>query len=121
MNKSTKNTNELYVVSFILPAFFIQATPNYNRAGMRGFSIYKDVLICWDEDRDTRVVNVIDQILENDCNFEDNLIAISETEGTVTFLWKDYEPAGYENGEDIKVLADCWSIMDSQILNQKLS
>jgi hypothetical protein len=62
-----------------------------------GVSIYKDVVVIWDEDFDTRIITLLDNIIKedkicmSDCYINQfskkSLIAVSEREGHLDMLW----------------------------------
>jgi hypothetical protein len=76
-----------------------------------GFSLYRGVLAVWDEDRDTRVLNFIDDLLPED---RDELLVVQEHEGSVAFIWDHYEP-GCCTGE-VEVCDDVWCVNSSVVL-----
>lgn len=78
-----------------------------------GFSIYKGILIQWDEDTDIRILDFIDD-MEEWLRIE--LLIIQEHEAGLYLRWKDdnYIPPEYEEGKSIDVRdGDVWSIMES--------
>ena len=71
-----------------------------------GITTYRDVLVFWDEDDDTRVLDMID-IMEpwDRCH----LIAVHEHEGTVDLFWNaPTVPQQFKNGFDTPD-GDHWS------------
>jgi len=75
-----------------------------------GFSIYRGVLVQWDEDHDERVFRMMDDM---SCGVMDELLIVQEHEGTVIFKWKAFVPEGYESNGDITVDGDVWNISES--------
>ena len=74
-------------------------------------------MVFWDEDYDTRVLELIDTIKEADISDCDKgIVAIFEHEGTVSFLWEKYIPNEYEAGNEIEVAKDNWVIDKSTIV-----
>jgi hypothetical protein len=63
--------------------------------GECGFSVYRGVLVQWDEDHDERILDVLDDMPGH---VVDAMIAVQEHEGTVCFVWKDAIPNGWEAG-----------------------
>lgn len=70
------------------------------------FSFYKGVIVEWDEDMDTRILNFIDGM-----EFQDTLelLLVAECEGCISLLWRAYIPSIYMEGSDqIEVRDDGW-------------
>lgn len=63
-----------------------------------GFSIYRGVLVQWDEDHDERILDVLDDM---PCHVVDAMVAVQEHEGTICFVWKDAVPKGWEDGNSV--------------------
>lgn len=63
-----------------------------------GFTVYRGVLVQWDEDHDERILDLLDitpvAVLEN-------IVAVQEHEGSIAFLWKDRPPIGYCPGDSV--------------------
>ena len=81
--------------------------------------MYKGVLVQWDEDHDKRVLQVIDEMPDY---ARMACLAVQEHEGSISFLWADFVPAGYEDydkgGKGIDVPdGDVWSVMDSKVFH----
>jgi len=73
-----------------------------------GASLYRGVLVQWDEDHDERILDVIDNM---PARVIDHLLVVAESEGSIGFLWEGEIPAGYsEWGEVEPPDGDCWSI-----------
>lgn len=65
-----------------------------------GFSLYKGVLILWDEDHDDRIFSWIDQ-------YGSGCVSVHEHEATMTIVWNgrdDTRPTGYS------VCGDFWTV-----------
>jgi hypothetical protein len=76
-----------------------------------GFSLYRGVLVQWDEDHDERILDVIDEM--NPSALKD-LLLCQEHEGSISFVWKNAVPQGFEEGGGIDVPdGDLWNIDDS--------
>jgi hypothetical protein len=96
-----------------LPVFLKTDLPNMATHGNQdecGFSIYRGVLIQWDEDEDTRVVGFISAMPEE---VRDGLLVIQEHEGNLGFIWADRIPKGYNEGDQLEVNGDVWTVMHS--------
>lgn len=52
-----------------------------------GVSVYRGVLIVWDEDHDNRVVEVIDQLLGEYQRKDYQLLVANESEGHIKLIW----------------------------------
>ncbi len=61
-------------------------------------SVYKNVIIGWDEDRDKRVLEFLRNI-ENDGHLLD-LLAIQEHEASIALFWSCAPPDSYRVGDD---------------------
>jgi hypothetical protein len=75
-----------------------------------GYSLYKGVLVQWDEDQDTRVLQLIDAL---PLPAREQLLIIQEHEGCVAFVWDYQVPEGFEENGGIDVAGDSWSITAS--------
>jgi len=72
-------------------------------------SVYRGVIVCWDEDHDTRVLNLIDDMSERDRH---NLVAIHEHEGQASYVWNCKTPKQYEEGVNTRD-GDHWPCQES--------
>lgn len=75
-----------------------------------GFSIYKSVLVRWDEDHDSRILILIDQI---PWSLRERLLVVQEHEAGVSMLWADQVPDEYKDGTELLVDGDVWHVMQS--------
>lgn len=75
-----------------------------------GFSLYKGVLIQWDEDHDERVLTLIDEMPDF---IRDQLLVVQEHEAILGFIWMGRVPSGYEENHSIDVEGDIWHISKS--------
>ena len=75
-----------------------------------GFSLYKGVLIQWDEDQDERILKFID--LSPDA-VRARLLVAQEHEASIGLLWKDSVPSGFEDGSEWQVDEDIWHVTES--------
>ena len=80
-----------------------------------GISIYRGVIVCWDSDYDSRVLKLVDMILDSG---NPELVAISEHEGGVAFVWKENVPGGYSKDGFVEVMSDSWNIYESVVLRE---
>jgi|ETNmetMinimDraft_2_1059921.scaffolds.fasta_scaffold268833_1 hypothetical protein len=83
-----------------------------NYSHEHGFTNYKGVTVLWDEDHDTRVLDLIDSM---PVIFREDLLVVHEAEGCVCFLWKDCVPRRFQVGEMICAPrdGDTWNITES--------
>lgn len=73
-----------------------------------GFSIYRGVLVQWDEDHDERILDVLDNM---PANILDSLLVTQEHEGGISFVWEGAVPQGYTDNDEIEPGdGDCWPI-----------
>lgn len=56
-------------------------------------SLYRGVLVQWDEDYDTRVLTMIDDL---PTDVRQRLLFATEHEGSVELTWRDSVPEGFE-------------------------
>lgn len=75
-----------------------------------GFSIYRGVLVQWDEDHDERVFRIMDEM---PCSVVDELLIVQEHKCSVVFKWKAFVPVGYEEDEQIIFDGDVFYICES--------
>ena len=94
-----------------LPVFFTRNLPG--ERGSHGFSVYKDVLIQWDEDYDERVCEFIDDL---NPRIRRRLISVQEREGNLALLWDESVPSTYAKGNGVDVAGDYWTIEESIVL-----
>jgi len=94
--------------------FFSNQFPNaatHCDQGSCGFSVYRNVLIQWDEDHDLRIMDFIDALPKV---LRKNLVVVQEHEGNINFVWSLFVPRGYESEKMVDVPdGDCWYIMSS--------
>ena len=81
-----------------------------------GFSLYRGVLVQWDEDHDERVLSMIDEM---PVGVVARLLVVQEHKGGVAFLWEEEVPAGYEEGKTVYGEGDPWYIASSIALTNK--
>ena len=60
-----------------------------------GYSIYRGVLVQWDENHDRRVLAMLDHMAAIDL---DSLMVVQEHEASASFLWRDRVPERYAEG-----------------------
>ena len=101
------------------PVFLLSDLPNMATHCSQescGFSLYRGVLVQWDEDRDNRVFTLIDNMPEDE---REILLVVQEHEGCVAFVWSCPPPPKYDTGNQIEVESDLWSITDSRVAKMK--
>jgi hypothetical protein len=80
-----------------------------------GYSVYKGVLVQWDEDQDARVFDFIDDL---DGYTRCCLAAVQEHEGNLALLWKKQGPLWPTRDNTLEVAGDIWNIVSSEILRE---
>ncbi len=75
-----------------------------------GFSLYRNVLIRWDEDKDERILTFVDEMPHF---IRGQLLVVQEHEAVLALIWRDRIPEGYEIGAEIEVERDIWTIHES--------
>lgn len=79
-----------------------------------GFTIYRGVIVCWDEDHDQRILDFIDNMKDCDRSF---LVAVQEHEGSLSFRWSFKVPEGFEDGQCLlEPGGDYWSVYESFVI-----
>lgn len=77
-----------------------------------GFSMYRGVLVQWDEDKDDRVLTFINEL---PARVRCQLAIVQEHEGSLGLVWHTSVPGGYEVGEEFEVEGDFWVVLKSNI------
>ena len=87
------------------PVFYLEHLPNHGFPN-QGFSIYRGVLIQWDEDHDPRVLRFVDNLAPADraC-----LLIAQEHEGMIRLCWTHHIPHRYRTDELIDCAGDTWA------------
>jgi hypothetical protein len=91
-----------------VPVFYLSELPDPTK---QPCSIYRGVLVQWDEDFDNRVLRFIDGLDEY---YKMRLVAVNENEGCLRLLWSEKVPFGYAEGDGVTVDGDYWSIQQSR-------
>jgi len=78
-----------------------------------GFSIYRGVVVRWDEDYDARVLDFIDRLSLED---RKNLVAVQEHEESIAFRWEDHVPIELDEGKNILIDGDVWTVIESIVV-----
>lgn len=101
-------------MSNTIKVFSISDLPNMGAAVngfLYGFTMYRGVLIQWDEDEDRRILTFIDQLPDKVCC---RLSIVQEHEGCLGLVWYNEVPAGYEVGREFEVEGDFWVVQESK-------
>jgi len=75
-----------------------------------GFSLYKGVLVQWDEDEDARILSFIDALDETT---RANLLVTQEHEAALGLRWKGSVPEAFEADQEVEVEGDVWHVSTS--------
>lgn len=76
-----------------------------------GVSLYRGVVVVWDEDHDRRVLELIDTCAAMNLP----LVGIHEREGVVSMVWAGCVPRPYEAGNEVYVASgDYWTVQSSR-------
>jgi hypothetical protein len=81
-----------------------------------GFTVYRGVLIQWDEDEDRRILTFIDQLPSG---VRRSLSIVQEHEGSLGLVWRNRVPEGYEVGREFEVEGDFWVVEKSQSVRKR--
>lgn len=80
-----------------------------------GFSVYKGVVVRWDEDYDTRIIDFIDDMDPDDVT---DLFSVQEHKGSISFRWKNSVPPQFAEGQSVDSRdGDTWSVYESTVIN----
>ena len=79
--------------------------------GADALSVYKGVLVLWDEDQDARVLEFVDQVAEGD---RTKLLAVQEHEANLYLLWRGEIPEQYTQSKMVELENDFWEIVESR-------
>jgi len=79
-----------------------------------GFSIYRGVVVQWDDDHDERILAVIDQMPGR---ILDKLLVIQEHKGVIACVWRNSIPKGYEDNNSIVAEdGDYWTTVNTSVI-----
>ena len=82
----------------------------FDRSEFQTFTIYRGLMVFFDEDQDTRILTFIDDI---SIKMRQKLFAVGEREGSITLVWNCRPPTRYEEGNSLDVCGDTWYIFQS--------
>lgn len=74
------------------------------------FTIYKGIMVFFDDDQDTRVLTFIDDL---SIKMRQKLFAVGESEGSLTLVWNCHPPKKYQQDEYVHCCGDDWFICES--------
>jgi hypothetical protein len=80
-----------------------------------GLSLYRGVLVVWDEDYDARVLEFIDGLSEE---ARRQLLVVHEREGSISYVWDRHQPSECEGQVDVD--GDTWWVDGNLILRPGL-
>ena len=80
-----------------------------------GYSVYRGVIVVWDDDHDERILYFLDC---QSAEVLDQLLVVGEHEGGVSFLWERMVPVGYENGSELLAIDDMWHVQSSTVAHE---
>jgi hypothetical protein len=78
-----------------------------------GYSLYKGVLLQWGEDHDPRILAFVDSLPQP---AREQLLIVQEHEGGIALVWNYSIPTGFEEGGEVEVAGDYWSILSSRTI-----
>lgn len=103
---------------FVLREYPVITDEVLSRAGIDtgdGITLYRGVLVFWDNDRDPRVLTFIDDNIEDICMGK--LIAVQERKGMLSMIWQDHVPPALKQEGTADGDGDCWFINYSATLS----
>ena len=74
-----------------------------------GFSLYKNIMIVWDEGNKKDVLSFVDKIPEK---VRENLLLVFQYKGTIDMVWKDKVPQSYQ-GNTVLVSSERCTVFSS--------
>lgn len=83
---------------------------SFMQPGTEAFCGYMGVLVFFDDDLDTRVLDFIDDLSDH---LRIKLYAVGEHEGSLSMVWKCKPPKGMREDDQVTVCGDVWSIYES--------
>ena len=93
-----------------IPLMSTENLSYFNRSEFPTFTIYKGLMVFFDEDQDTRILTFIDDL---SVKMRQKLFAAGEREGSITLVWNCRPPTRYEEDKSIDVCEDIWHIFQS--------
>lgn len=72
-----------------------------------GFSLYRGILVQWDEDQDERILSFVDSLPDH---IRVRLLVAQEHEAALALRWKGPTPDGYQEGSEFDVDGDVWYV-----------
>lgn len=79
-----------------------------------GFSLYRGVLIQWDEDGDERILEAIDIVPDD---LRQYLLVVQGHEGHIEMLWNFRVPPQFVNGKELELSDnDIWTITSKAVM-----
>lgn len=98
----------------VIPKGSIPDTRSYDCPdGDCGISVYRGVIVVWDEDYDQRVLTFIDEL---SVKVREQLMLVSESKASLRLVWKLVYPTHYQVDDDVEVADDSWLIVDSKVV-----
>jgi hypothetical protein len=82
----------------------------FDRSDFPSFTVYRGLMVFFDEDQDTRILTFIDDL---SIKVRQKLFAVGEREGSITLVWNCRPPTRYEEGKSLDVCGDTWYVFQS--------
>jgi len=99
-------------IALKVPTFHYDDLPDMH-AEATGFSLYRGVLVQWDQDRDERVLDFVDGL---PAGVLEGLLIVQESKGMLALRWAHEVPADYAEGNMVDAAGDLWTIHDSRVV-----
>lgn len=101
-------------IALKVPTFHDDDLPDM-QAEPSGYSLYRGVLVQWDQDRDERVLDFVDGL---PAAVLEGLLVVQESKGMLALRWADDVPADYTEGHMVDATGDLWTICDSRTVGR---
>jgi hypothetical protein len=104
--RSSERTRQVRGV-FVFYDDDMPSPPTHELQHNHGYSVYRGVLVQWDEDQDGRVLTFVDSLNHTET---ENLAMVQEHEGAIILRWKWHVPEKYQTDSMVDVEGDKWSV-----------
>lgn len=81
-----------------------------------GISIYRGIIVIWDEDHDARILRFVDNLTNDELKY---VIAVHERKGSLSIVYREHlvpnrrgTPRLFSGKYEFLVDEDCWPMMD---------
>jgi hypothetical protein len=93
-----------------IPIVPLKNIEHFMDAWTESFCIYRGIMVFFDEDKDTRVLQFIDDLPDG---VQKKLFAIGERKAGLNMVWKGRVPHKYREGEEFECCGDLFHIVEA--------